>query len=82
MARINQRNIDTIATAQRYAARVNNHNSAAITAAQNAFVACKCHVCTDKSIPATREQCAAERKLWAEIERGEDMQIAARTGEG
>lgn len=70
MARINQHSIDTVRVAQRYAARVNNHNSAAITKAQNAFVACKC----------SENRCPHELKLWAEIERGEDMQIAARLG--
>lgn len=66
MARINQRSVDTVSAGIRGAAHVNSHNSAAIIEAQNAYVACSCDTA----------RCEHERKLWEEIERGEDMYIA------
>lgn len=77
MARINQRSIDLIDRAQRGAARVNNHNSAAIIAAQQAFVSCACAICTAPPPNKPGVQCPLEATLWRELERGEDMYLAA-----
>lgn len=55
--------------------RVNKYNSEAIIAAQKAYTECKCAACTDSSVPL--HTCKAGQRLHAELERGEDMYLAA-----
>jgi len=57
--------------------RVNSFNSKAIIEAQKAYASCKCAACEGPFGEAAAGACDAMRKLLAEIERGEDMYLAA-----